>query len=34
VFDLDGTIFLGDELLPGAGRLLGSLRELGWAPEG
>lgn len=28
MFDLDGTIFLGDELLPGAGRLLGKLREL------
>jgi len=28
VFDLDGTIYLGDELLPGAGRLLGRLREL------
>ena len=29
VFDLDGTIYLGDELLPGAGRLLARLRELG-----
>jgi HAD superfamily hydrolase (TIGR01450 family) len=29
VFDLDGTIYLGDELLPGAGRLLTRLRELG-----
>ena len=29
VFDLDGTIYLGDELLPGAGRLLAGLRELG-----
>jgi HAD superfamily hydrolase (TIGR01450 family) len=28
VFDLDGTVYLGDELLPGAGRLLGKLREL------
>jgi HAD superfamily hydrolase (TIGR01450 family) len=28
VFDLDGTIYLGDELLPGAGRLLSRLREL------
>jgi len=28
VFDLDGTIYLGDELLPGAGRLLARLREL------
>jgi HAD superfamily hydrolase (TIGR01450 family) len=29
VFDLDGTVYLGDELLPGAGRLLNRLRELG-----
>ena len=29
VFDLDGTIYLGDELLPGAGRLLTRLRKLG-----
>jgi HAD superfamily hydrolase (TIGR01450 family) len=29
VFDLDGTIYLGDELLPGAGRLVLKLRELG-----
>jgi HAD superfamily hydrolase (TIGR01450 family) len=29
VFDLDGTIYLGDELLPGAGRLIPKLRELG-----
>ncbi len=29
VFDLDGTIYLGDELLPGAGRLILKLRELG-----
>jgi 4-nitrophenyl phosphatase len=28
VFDLDGTVYLGDELLPGAGRLLRRLREL------
>ena len=28
VFDLDGTVYLGDELLPGAGRLLQRLREL------
>jgi HAD superfamily hydrolase (TIGR01450 family) len=28
VFDLDGTLYLGDELLPGAGRLLRRLREL------
>jgi HAD superfamily hydrolase (TIGR01450 family) len=28
VFDLDGTVYLGDELLPGAGRLLARLREL------
>jgi HAD superfamily hydrolase (TIGR01450 family) len=28
VFDLDGTIFLGDELLPGAKRLILKLREL------
>ena len=29
VFDLDGTIYLGDDLLPGAGRLVEKLRELG-----
>jgi HAD superfamily hydrolase (TIGR01450 family) len=29
VFDLDGTIYLGDELLPGAKRLVLKLRELG-----
>ena len=29
VFDLDGTIYLGDELLPGARRLISKLRELG-----
>jgi HAD superfamily hydrolase (TIGR01450 family) len=29
VFDLDGTIYLGDELLPGAKRLIIKLRELG-----
>jgi HAD superfamily hydrolase (TIGR01450 family) len=29
VFDLDGTVYLGEELLPGAGRLLRRLRELG-----
>src|SRR5215211_1460211 len=29
VFDLDGTIYLGDELLPGAKRLILMLRELG-----
>jgi ribonucleotide monophosphatase NagD (HAD superfamily) len=28
VFDLDGTIYLGDELLPGAKRLVLKLREL------
>ncbi len=28
VFDLDGTIYLGDELLPGAARLIPKLREL------
>ena len=28
VFDLDGTIYLGDELLPGAQRLIRKLREL------
>jgi HAD superfamily hydrolase (TIGR01450 family) len=28
VFDLDGTIYLGSELLPGAERLVGALREL------
>jgi HAD superfamily hydrolase (TIGR01450 family) len=29
IFDLDGTIYLGDELLPGAERLIPKLRELG-----
>ncbi len=29
VFDLDGTIYLGDDLLPGAKRLVEKLRELG-----
>jgi HAD superfamily hydrolase (TIGR01450 family) len=29
VFDLDGTIYLGNELLPGAKRLIQKLRELG-----
>jgi arabinose operon protein AraL len=29
VFDLDGTIYLGDELLPGAKRLILKLREVG-----
>jgi HAD superfamily hydrolase (TIGR01450 family) len=29
IFDLDGTIYLGDELLPGAARLVQKLRELG-----
>ena len=29
VFDLDGSIYLGDELLPGAKRLILKLRELG-----
>jgi len=29
VFDLDGTIYLGDELLPGAKRLIEELRKLG-----
>jgi len=29
VFDLDGTIYLGNELLPGAKRLVQKLRELG-----
>jgi HAD superfamily hydrolase (TIGR01450 family) len=28
VFDLDGTIYLGDQLLPGAARLIGALRSL------
>ena len=28
VFDLDGTIYLGDDLLPGARRLVLKLREL------
>jgi HAD superfamily hydrolase (TIGR01450 family) len=31
VFDLDGTIYLGDELLPGARRLVEALRERGIA---
>ena len=29
IFDLDGTIYLGDDLLPGAKRLIEKLRELG-----
>src|SRR5919202_3321089 len=29
VFDLDGTIYLGDTLLPGAERLILKLREIG-----
>ena len=29
VFDLDGTLYLGDEPLPGAARVLARLRELG-----
>ena len=29
LFDLDGTIYLGNELLPGAHRLVTSLREMG-----
>jgi len=29
LFDLDGTIYLGDELLPGVGRLIPRLRDLG-----
>ena len=29
VFDLDGTIYLGDVLLPGARRLIETLRVLG-----
>ena len=29
LFDLDGTIYLGDQLLPGARRLIGALRERG-----
>ena len=29
IFDLDGTIYLGDELLPGAKRLINALRERG-----
>ena len=31
IFDLDGTIYLGDELLPGAKRLINALRERGKA---
>lgn len=29
IFDMDGTIYLGDELLPGAKRLIEGLRKLG-----
>ncbi|MCD4549028.1 MULTISPECIES: HAD-IIA family hydrolase [unclassified Schaalia] len=29
IFDMDGTIYLGDDLLPGAKRLIEGLRELG-----
>lgn len=29
IFDLDGTLYLGDELLPGAARLIAALRGLG-----
>jgi len=29
LFDLDGTIYLGDELIPGAHRLVTTLREMG-----
>ena len=29
IFDLDGTVYLGDELLPGVGRLIPKLREIG-----
>ncbi len=28
IFDLDGTVYLGDQLLPGSARLLAALREL------
>jgi 4-nitrophenyl phosphatase len=31
VFDLDGTIYLGDDLLPGAARLVAALRDRGAA---
>ena len=31
IFDLDGTIYLGDQLLPGASRLIGELRRRGRA---
>ncbi|MGH2559499.1 MAG: HAD-IIA family hydrolase, partial [Thermomicrobiales bacterium] len=27
IFDLDGTIYLGDALLPGARRLIAALRD-------
>lgn len=27
VFDLDGTVYLGDELLPGAGEALAELKR-------
>ncbi|HCA46779.1 MAG TPA: HAD family hydrolase, partial [Armatimonadetes bacterium] len=29
LFDLDGTIYLGDELIPGADRTVAKLRERG-----
>jgi HAD superfamily hydrolase (TIGR01450 family) len=29
LFDLDGTIYLGEQLLPGAGELIGALRDRG-----
>ena len=29
IFDMDGTIYLGDDLLPGAKRLVEGLRSLG-----
>jgi arabinose operon protein AraL len=29
IFDLDGTVYLGDEVLPGARRLIAALRHLG-----
>ena len=33
LFDLDGTIYLGDQLLPGARELIEGLRELGLPAE-
>ncbi|MBI2466693.1 MAG: hypothetical protein HYV62_02545, partial [Candidatus Rokubacteria bacterium] len=29
IFDLDGTLYLGERLLPGAARVIAALREAG-----